>query len=162
MRCNGSGTECTPYSNPGAGATSSDTILDLPYGLLMLRLHHCLEFRLPGIDDLIRVLASRHGVEASVLMGRDGLLIEGRSVGELDPERLAALVPSLFAAADGLADAAQRGAPVSVVVEYERGAAIVLAAGSDALLLVLVRPEADIGALLYELRLHRSNIASLV
>lgn len=117
---------------------------------------------MPAIGDLIKVLTAREGVEATVLVGRDGLLIDGRSAGDLDPERLAALTPNVMAAADGLAEAAARGSSISLVIEYERGTAIVMSLGSDALLLVLVRNDADVSGLLYELRRHRANIAAIV
>ena len=55
-----------------------------------------------------------------------------------------------------------RGNLHTAILEYERGYAVVSAMSSEALLLVLVRPSANLAALLHELRRHRASIATLV
>jgi len=117
---------------------------------------------LPTIHDLVRALAQREGVEAVVILGRDGLLIDTRTNGDLDGEHLAALTPALAAAAEGIGQAAGRGSMITTVVEYERGHAIISAVSADAILLLIVHSSAHLGALLYDVRRHRANIASLV
>jgi predicted regulator of Ras-like GTPase activity (Roadblock/LC7/MglB family) len=117
---------------------------------------------LPTIHDLVRAIAQREGVEAVVILGRDGLVIDGRTAGELDGELLAALTPAIAASAEALGQAGGRGSMVTAVVEYERGMGIVAGVSADALLLVLVHSSAHVGSLLYDLRRHRANIASLV
>ena len=117
---------------------------------------------MPTIHDLVRALAQREGVEAVVILGRDGLLIDTRTSGDLDGEHLAALTPAIASAAEALGQTAGHGAFVTAVVEFERGHAILSAVSADALLLVIVHPSAHLGALLYDLRRHRANIASLV
>ena len=117
---------------------------------------------MPTIRELVGALAQRDGVEAVILLGRDGLLIDGRSTPTLDAEHLAAHVPSLVTAAEELAVHAQRGPLGTSVLEYERGFAVVCALSAEAVLLVLVHPSANVGSLLFDLRRHRGNIASLV
>jgi predicted regulator of Ras-like GTPase activity (Roadblock/LC7/MglB family) len=117
---------------------------------------------MPTIRDLVRAIAEREGVDGVIVLGRDGLLIDARTTRDLDGEHLAAHVPSLAAAADTLGEAAGRGALVAGVVEFERGLAVVSALGADALLLVALKPGADAGALLLDLRRHRASIASIV
>ena len=97
-----------------------------------------------------------------VILGRDGLLIDTRTNGDLDGEHLAALSPALAAAAEGIGQAAGRGSMITTVVEYERGHAIISAVSADAILLLIVHSSAHLGALLYDVRRHRANIASLV
>jgi predicted regulator of Ras-like GTPase activity (Roadblock/LC7/MglB family) len=48
------------------------------------------------------------------------------------------------------------------VLEYRDGLAIASVLSADAILLVLVRPQANIGQLLFELRRNREQIAALV
>jgi predicted regulator of Ras-like GTPase activity (Roadblock/LC7/MglB family) len=48
------------------------------------------------------------------------------------------------------------------VVEYPAGYAVVSVLTDDAVLLVLLRQDANLGQLLLELRRHRGQIASLV
>lgn len=117
---------------------------------------------MPTIRELVGTLARRDGVEAVILLGRDGLVIDSHAGPPLDAEHLAAHVPSLVTAADELAVHAGRGALVTSVIEYERGFAVVCALSAEAVLLVLVHPAANVGSLLFELRRHRGNIASLV
>jgi predicted regulator of Ras-like GTPase activity (Roadblock/LC7/MglB family) len=50
----------------------------------------------------------------------------------------------------------------TAVLEHETGLAVVSVLSSDAVLFVLVRPQANIGQLLFELRRNREHIAALV
>lgn len=114
------------------------------------------------IRDLVGTIRQRDGVEAAIVLGRDGLLIDGQAVRSIDPEGVAAHIPSIINAADELGAAAARGGVMTAVLEHAAGMAIVSVLSDDAVLLVLLRGGADVGALLYELRRHRGNLASLV
>jgi predicted regulator of Ras-like GTPase activity (Roadblock/LC7/MglB family) len=116
----------------------------------------------PTIRDLVAAIRQREGVEAAVVLGRDGLLIDSQTGPQLDAEHLAAHVPSIIQFADELGGAAQRGALQTAVLEHERGVAVISCLSPDAVLLVLVQPSANLGQLLYELRRNRANIAALV
>jgi len=114
------------------------------------------------IRDLVSALRRREGVDAVVVLGRDGLLIDGAVEAGLDADGLAAHVPPLVGAATELAGALGRGAFGLSVLEYERGLAVVAAVSADAFLLVLVRREANLAQLLFDLRRHRPQIAALI
>ena len=118
--------------------------------------------RLPTIRELVATLAQRDGVEAVVLLGRDGMVIDGRSIPGIDLEQLAAHVPPMVAAADELSATSARGSLVTAVIEYERGYAVATTLSTDAVLLVLVHQNANLGALIADLRRHRGNIASII
>lgn len=115
-----------------------------------------------SIRDLVGAIRQREGVEAAVILGRDGLLIDSQVVPGLDAEDLAARIPSIIGPADDLGAAAGRGALSTAVLEHERGLAVVSVLSADAVLFVLVRPEANVGQLLHELRRNREQIAALV
>ena len=117
---------------------------------------------MPTIRDLVAAIRQREGVEAAVMLGRDGLLIDGQALAGLETENIAALVPAMVAAADQFAGVAARGELVTAVLEYSQGLAIVCVLSPDAVLLVLVQPTASIGDLLFELRRNREHIAALV
>ncbi|NUQ20781.1 MAG: hypothetical protein HOQ09_07450 [Gemmatimonadaceae bacterium] len=114
------------------------------------------------IRDLVGAIRQREGVEAAVVLGRDGLLIDSQVLPNFDPEHIAAHIPSIINAAEELASAAKRGELVTSILEYERGYAIVSVLSREALLLVLVQSNADVGKLLFELRRNRQHIAALV
>jgi uncharacterized protein len=117
---------------------------------------------LPTIRELVGAIAERDGVEATILLGRDGLVIDGHTAAGLDAEHLAAHVPALVSAADELSAQGARGSLVTAILEHERGMAIVSTLSNEATLLVLVHPSANVGSLLFDLRRHRGQIASLV
>ncbi len=117
---------------------------------------------MPTIRDLVSALRQRDGVDAAIVLGRDGLLIDGASVAPLDPEGLAAFVPPIALAAVEMGHAAQRGDFGLMVLEYGEGNVVVSALSSDAYLLVVLRASANLGSLLYELRRHRTHLSALV
>lgn len=117
---------------------------------------------MPTIHDLVRAIAQREGVDAAVVLGRDGLVIDARTSADVDAEQVAALAPSIASAADTLGTATARGILATAVLEFENGLAVVSPLNGDVLLLVLLHQSANVGPLLYDLRRHRSLIASIV
>lgn len=117
---------------------------------------------MPSIRDLVSAIRQREGVEAAIVLGRDGLLIDSQSIPGLDPEDLAARIPPIITPADELGTASGRGELVTAVLEHRGGLAIVSVLSSEAVLFVLVSPTANIGQLLFELRRNREHIAALV
>lgn len=117
---------------------------------------------MPTIRDLVSALRQREGVEAAVVLGRDGLLIDSQTEAGVDAERVAALMPSIVAAADDYGTHDGRGALATAILEFATGIAIISVLTSDAILVVLARPTASLGPLLFELRRNREHIAALV
>jgi len=117
---------------------------------------------MPTIRDLVNALRRRDGVDAAIVLGRDGLLIDGETDTALDAEGLAAHVPPMVMAAMELSAAAGRGDFGLMVLEFGAGTAIVTAVSPDALLLVILRATANLPTLLYDLRRHRAQIAAIV
>ena len=117
---------------------------------------------MPTIRDLVGAIRERAGVDATVVLGRDGLLIDSQVGPNIDAEQVAAHIPSIIVAADELGVSSMHGGVATAVLEFPRGFAILSVLSADAILLVLVQPSANIGQLLYELRRNRENIAALV
>ncbi|HEU4996994.1 MAG TPA: roadblock/LC7 domain-containing protein [Gemmatimonadaceae bacterium] len=115
-----------------------------------------------SIRDLVAALRQREGVEAAIVLGRDGLLIDSQAIPGLDPEDLAARIPPVLGPADELGTSSGRGEVVTLILEHKNGIAIVSALSPEAVLFVLMQPSANIGQLLYELRRNREHIAALV
>ncbi|MEP6690157.1 MAG: roadblock/LC7 domain-containing protein [Gemmatimonadaceae bacterium] len=114
------------------------------------------------IRDLVAALRQREGVDATVVLGRDGLVIDSHVAAGADADSLAALAPAIVTAAEEFGERASHGALTTAILEYPETIAVISALTPDALLLVLARPSANVGALLYELRRHREQIAALV
>jgi predicted regulator of Ras-like GTPase activity (Roadblock/LC7/MglB family) len=117
---------------------------------------------LASIRDLVAAIRQREGVEAAVVLGRDGLLIDGQAIPTIDPERVAALIPPMIGPADELGATLKRAEMQTAVLEYRTAVAIVSVMSPEAILFVLCTPQANVGQLLYELRRNRDNIAALV
>jgi uncharacterized protein len=117
---------------------------------------------MPTIRDLVAAVRERDGVDAAVVLGRDGLLIDSQTIPSLEAENVAAHVPGIVSAADEFGSATVRGDLTTAVMEYPNGLAIISVLSADAILLVLVQPRANVGQLLFELRRHREQIALLV
>jgi predicted regulator of Ras-like GTPase activity (Roadblock/LC7/MglB family) len=117
---------------------------------------------MPNIRDFTTALRQRPGVDAVLVLGKDGLLIEGFAAPGLNTEDLAARVPALVSEAESLGKAAMQGGLATAIVEHEKGYAIVAVLADNTLLLLLLRPSADLGGLLFDVRRYRGNIASLI
>lgn len=116
---------------------------------------------MPTIRDLTVAIRQRPGIEAVVVLGRDGLLIDSQSTTDLDAEGLAARVPSIVASADEIGATTGKGNARIALMEHENGYVLVSSVGDDALLCVLTSKTADLGSLLYDVRRHRESIARL-
>src|ERR1035437_2441972 len=99
---------------------------------------------MPTIRDLVAAIRQREGVEAAVVLGRDGLLIDSQAIAGFDAEQVAAHVPSIIQFADEFGVAAARGTLQTAVLEHEHGLAVISALSSDAVLLVLGQPPATL------------------
>ena len=115
-----------------------------------------------NIRDLVAALRQREGVDAAVVLGRDGLVIDSQAAEGMLADDIAARIPSILLPADELGQASGRGEVVTVVLEHQQGLAVVCVLNAEAILLVLVQATADIGQLLYEIRRNRGHIAAMV
>src|SRR5438132_1255001 len=104
------------------------------------------------IRDVVEALARRGGVDAVVVVGRDGLPIDARAVNGVDAENVAALLPSVINGLAQLGEAGGRGPFGTGVLEFGSGLAVVSVLNADALLLVLHLPDGSGLELLRELR----------
>jgi len=117
---------------------------------------------LPNIRDLVAAIRQREGVDAAILLGHDGLLIDSQIAPGLDAEDMAARIPAIIGPAHEFGAAIRRGPLRTAVLEHDQGFAIVSVLSDEALLLVLVAPGGNVGQLLFELRRNREHIAALV
>lgn len=117
---------------------------------------------MPTIHDVVEALESRDGIDAVIVLGHDGLVIDAQGGDDLDTESVAALVPSIVESCSRVGDAGDWGVFRMGVVEFTNGLAIVADLSAESLLAILVRPDTNIGDLLYELQTHRGSIAQLL
>lgn len=117
---------------------------------------------MPTIRELVQAIARREGVDAVVVVGPDGLPIDSMSAAGIDSDSLAALLPAVIRGMGELGTAGARGGFATGVLEYTDGLAVVAVLHEDAMLVILVGAGTNIGALLFDLRRHRTAIAGLL
>ena len=110
------------------------------------------------LRTLIEGLAARPEVTGVALVSTEGLLIDHALPPTLDGDALAALAITVLRQLDELGAAAGRGPAASAVVEFQGGPTIIGATESGSALIVLARPEADLGELLYLIRRYRPAV----
>ncbi len=125
----------------------------------------------PTLKQLVEAVVQHEGVEAVLVIGRDGLLVDGRTGSSaVDLDALAAHLPRVLNAATALGGSASgdgqaaggRGELVSTVMEFEHGLALAAVLSPEASLLVLLGRGSNAAPLLYDLRRFRGRIASII
>ncbi len=115
-----------------------------------------------GIRDVVQGLISRNGVQAAVVLSGDGLTVDHAARDRVDAEALSALSATIAQHAERLGEAAERGALATGVLEFEEGLLVMARLGHGNALVLLIEPETNIGALLYDLRRHRPALSDLL
>ena len=117
---------------------------------------------MPTLKDLLARLSNRSEVDSVFAVGHDGLLIDQAGRNDADSEAVAAMAPNLLRNARELGTAARHDGPVAAVVEYADGVAIITDVSAEMILVTFVIQGVPFGALLYELRHNRDQIAKLI
>ena len=114
------------------------------------------------LGEVVQSLAARDGIEAVLLLSGDGLPIEHAARSAFDSETVAALAATLAQHAARLGQGAGRGELTTAVLEYGDGLLVLGRAGTGDWLAILATSDADIGPLLFDLRQHRTALATLL
>lgn len=99
------------------------------------------------------------GVRQAILVGRDGLLIEGLTRdGKDDMEAIGAIMSSGLSTADALGQEISRGSVVGVLVEFENGLVSVDPLGDFALMVTLSDNASNIARIRHVVKASRNEI----
>jgi predicted regulator of Ras-like GTPase activity (Roadblock/LC7/MglB family) len=99
------------------------------------------------------------GVRQAILVGRDGLLIEGITrEGKEDIEAVGAITTTSFSTAEALGKEISRGNLVGVLMEYEHGLVSIDPLGDFALMVTLSDNASNIGRVRHLVKTSRSEI----
>ena len=99
------------------------------------------------------------GVRQTVLVGRDGLMIEGLTRdGKDDMEAVGAITTAGLSTAEALGQEIARGHVVGVIMEYEQGLVSVDPLGDFALLVTLFDNASNIGRVRHMVKTSRHEI----
>ncbi|HLB54402.1 MAG TPA: roadblock/LC7 domain-containing protein [Gemmatimonadales bacterium] len=115
-----------------------------------------------GLREILQGLDAGDSVRGGVIVGDDGLVIHNALTPDTDDEAVAALAVTTRRHAEQLGGASRSGQLRTAVLEFGGGPAILASLTPEATLVVLAKPDRDIGPLLYELRTRRAALNGLV
>jgi uncharacterized protein len=99
------------------------------------------------------------GVRQAILVGKDGLMIEGLARdGKEDMEAVGAITTSSLSSAEALGQEIARGGIVGVIMEYEHGLVSIDPLGDFALLVTLFDNASNIGRVRHLAKTSRNEI----
>ncbi len=111
------------------------------------------------LGEMLDTLAGVGGVDAVVVSGRDGLLIDGRENNEVGSlETLAALSSSLLGSFDNLGADLDKGAVTQAIVEFNESMAILQPAGTMGVLTMVLNSSTNLGRVRLALRKHQKIV----
>lgn len=115
-----------------------------------------------GLREIIEGFDSGESVRGAAIIGEDGLVIHDALGPDADNEAVAALAVTTMRHAEQFGTAGRCGPLSTAVLDFGLGPAILSALTPSATLVVLARPDRDLGPLLYELRTRRASLTGLL
>jgi predicted regulator of Ras-like GTPase activity (Roadblock/LC7/MglB family) len=111
------------------------------------------------LKQMLSRFLSIPGVRQAILVGRDGLIIEGLARDSKDDmEAVGALMTSGFSTAEALGQEIARGSVVGLLMEYEHGLVSVDPLGEFALMITLSDNASNIGRVRHLVKASRGEI----
>src|SRR6266581_4066905 len=119
----------------------------------------CREETMVDLKQTLNRFLSVPGVRQAILVGRDGLLIEGMTRdGKEDMEAVGALMTTGLSTAEAVGQEVSRGGLIGVLMEYEHGLVSVDPLGDFALVVTLFDNASSIGRVRHMVKASRNEI----
>ncbi len=106
--------------------------------------------RVDKINDTINQLAHIEGIEGAALVSKDGFMISS-ALTMIHEDRVAAISAAMLAIGEKTVTELKRGNLREVYVRGEEGYVILTSAGTNAIIVVLAAPDAQLGLILYDM-----------
>lgn len=122
-------------------------------------------FKMTTIEMLEKVLKDINnigGVETSAVASRDGLLICSTIPRKQNGETFVAMSATMIGAAETATTELGKGIPERIIVETKTGKIIGTGAGPKALLIVMTKPDANLGLILIEMTKASKQIKDIL
>src|SRR5215472_6204963 len=119
----------------------------------------CTEGRMVELKQTLSRFMTIPGVRLAILVGRDGLLIEGLSRdGKEDMEAVGAIMTTGMNTAEALGQEISRGSVIGALMEFEHGLVSVDPLGDFALVVTLFDNASSIGRVRHMVKASRNEI----
>ncbi|MDQ6601700.1 MAG: roadblock/LC7 domain-containing protein [Chloroflexota bacterium] len=114
------------------------------------------------LSELIQQLRDIGGIDLAAVVGNDGLLLASSAAEGIDAEAVGAVGASGLLVAEALGRELERGGVTQTTLEYEDGLVLLTPLDPDVALLVLARPDANLGRLRLLTRRARGELLRAV
>jgi len=111
------------------------------------------------LNELLNELTKLEGINAAVVVNRDGFMIDGvMRESAIDMEYMAAIISAGIGSSEQMARKLELGALNLSMVECEKGVVVVVQIGDDAIMAVVADLEAKLGNVRYQIKKRLSDI----
>jgi predicted regulator of Ras-like GTPase activity (Roadblock/LC7/MglB family) len=114
------------------------------------------------VNRLKELQASTPDVEASAVVSVDGLIIASALPADVEEDRVSAMSAAMLSLGERIAGELRRGTLEQIFVRGDHGYVILMAAGEEAVLTAMARPDAKLGLIFLDMRRAAQDIARLV
>ncbi|WP_198955735.1 roadblock/LC7 domain-containing protein [Frankia sp. R43] len=109
--------------------------------------------RKQSVTSILReLIASSEDIEASALVSMDGLLMASMLPPEFEQDRVAAMSAAMLALGTQTSMELNRGALDQILIRGQRGHVLLTRAGPETVLVVVTRPNAQLGTTFLDVR----------
>ena len=95
--------------------------------------------------SILKTLNSAPGINQSLVVGRDGFVIE--NIGDMDADSVGAVISTAIGAIEAMGRDCEQGGLFEVMAEYKDGTIIAAPIGRDAVLGVVAGSDANLGGI---------------
>jgi hypothetical protein len=118
--------------------------------------------RVEKINAILQELRNNSAdVEAAVLLSSDAMALASNIGGDLDEDQISAMSASVLSLGERAAKELRRGVLDQVYIKGDLGYLLVMNCGPEAILAVLVSPQAKLGVLFMETKKTADDISQL-
>ena len=113
------------------------------------------------IDRVLKDLGRINGVNGSLVVGKDGLIIESNVPGDIDSELVAAMASAVFGTAERSAEEMKHEPLQQVMIEGNKGKTLMIDSG-EAILAVITDTTINLGLIRLEMKRSSGRIMELL
>jgi predicted regulator of Ras-like GTPase activity (Roadblock/LC7/MglB family) len=114
---------------------------------------------MPSIKSLLSELVKVEGINAAVVVGRDGFVIEGMTGGgRLDIEAVGAVISTGIGSSEVMGQSLKVGEMTQAMIEYKDGVIVMGLLGKNAILAIVADSKANLGNVRYQLKQRSPEI----
>jgi len=100
---------------------------------------------MPDTQGILRELNKAQGIHQSLVVGRDGFVIE--NAGDMDSDSVGAIISTALGAIEAMGKDCNQGSLFEVMAEYDNGVIIAAPVGRDAVLGIVADNSANLGGI---------------